>query len=45
MQKYGFYGMSVRYVFQKATAVLRDMNPTRESFEMVVCHLGNGART
>jgi acetate kinase len=43
MRKFGFHGTSVRYVSQKATAVLRDMNPTRESFEMVVCHLGNGA--
>jgi acetate kinase len=44
MRKFGFHGTSVRYVSQKASELLRTIKKDdRDSFQMVVCHLGNGA--
>lgn len=49
MRKFGFHGTSVRYVAQKATETLRHLSSTnnhhrhQEPFQMMVCHLGNGA--
>lgn len=42
IQKYGFHGTSVRYVVQKAMDALQKMK-SKEYFNLVVCHLGNGA--
>lgn len=39
LRKYGFHGTSVRYVSQRAAAVL---GCPLSSLKMVVCHLGNG---
>ena len=42
IRKYGFHGTSVRYVADKTTAVLKSLEP-KDSYNMIVCHLGNGA--
>ncbi len=38
IRKYGFHGISTRYVAGKASDILE-----KESHEMIVCHLGNGS--
>lgn len=46
MRKFGFHGTSVRYVAQKATGLLQTLsmdNDRGPPFQMMVCHLGNGA--
>jgi acetate kinase len=43
MRKFGFHGTSIKYVSQKATALLHSVKSNQESFQLVVCHLGNGA--
>lgn len=45
IRKYGFHGTSVRYVSQKANEILQGLSPDnkRSQFNLVVCHLGNGA--
>jgi acetate kinase len=44
MRKFGFHGTSVKYVAQKATAMMRTIRCNDDSpFNMIVCHLGNGA--
>ena len=47
MRKYGFHGTSVNYVSQKATQLLKDAkiapNTSNQEYQMIVCHLGNGA--
>ena len=46
MRKFGFHGTSVRYVTEKATELLKATsrpNNKETPFQMIVCHLGNGA--
>lgn len=48
MRKFGFHGTSVNYVAQKATTVMHTIqadrhNSSKSHFQMIVCHLGNGA--
>ncbi len=47
MRKFGFHGTSVRYVAQKGTSILKTLKQNgsceEKPFQMVVCHLGNGA--
>mmetsp|Transcript_11879 Transcript_11879/g.22725 ORF Transcript_11879/g.22725 Transcript_11879/m.22725 type:complete len:312 (-) Transcript_11879:66-1001(-) len=42
IHKYGFHGTSVRYVTKKAMEILPRMK-SKESYNLIVCHLGNGA--
>lgn len=46
MRKFGFHGTSVKFVSQKATELLHTLKKQgtqQEHFQMIVCHLGNGA--
>lgn len=46
MRKFGFHGTSINFVAQKANKTLQQLkgnNDSDLSFNLIVCHLGNGA--